>query len=309
MTNAGSDYTSLPAVVIDPPNGYLYGQTNSTLTISNANQDSLGNYFVVVSNTNGRGSVTSSVVTLTLLYPPAIVQNPMGFTQSYGSSNTLSVVAGGTPPLSYQWMLNGTNIVGANDSDYAITNLTLDTAGSYSVVVTNQYGCATSLSATAALLPTLVSPFAGAVEIWGQAAVLDVGAVGSGSLSYQWYFNGQPISGAMSSSYTLNDIQFTNAGLYSVVVSSIYGSVTNTSYQVVVNPANISIGFVAAVTIQGTVGYSYNIQSTTNLSDPNFWVTVTNLTLMSPIEIWNDDSSDVRNPSNLQKFYQVLPGQ
>jgi hypothetical protein len=307
VTNAGTGYTSLPAVVIGAPNGYLYGQTNSSLTISNANQNSLGNYFVVI--TNSSGSVSSSVVNLTLLYPPSIVQNPVDFTGSLDSSNTMSVVASGTPPLFYQWMLNETNVVGATNSDYVITDLTVDTAGSYSVEVANAYGITNSSPATMALLPSLISPFAGAIDIWGQNAVLNVGAVGSGTLYYQWYFNGQAIAGATASSYAMDGIQFTNAGLYNVVVSSIYGSVTNTSYQVVVNPANTSIGLFAGVTIQGTVGYSYNIQSTTNLSDPNSWVTVTNITLTSPIQIWNDNSSDVHNPNNPQKFYQVLPGQ
>ena len=103
-------------------------------------------------------SVISSVVTLTVLYPPGIVQNLLGFTGSLDSSNSLSVVASGTPPLFYQWMLNGTNLVGATNSDYAITDLTLDTAGSYSVEVTNAYGYTNSSSATVALLPSLVSP-------------------------------------------------------------------------------------------------------------------------------------------------------
>ncbi len=277
------------------------------MTISNANQNSLGNYFVVI--TNASRSITSSVVSLTLLYPPSIVQNPVGFTGGIDSSNTLSVVASGTPPLFYQWMLNETNVVGATGSSYTITNLTVDTAGSYSVEVANAYGITNSSPATVALLPSLVSPFTGAIDIWGQNAELTVGAVGSGSLYYQWYFNGQAISGATASSYALNGIQFTNAGLYNVVVSSVYGSATNTAYQVVVNPANTSIGLFAGVTIQGTIGYSYNIQSTTNLSDPNSWVTVTNLTLTSPIQIWDDNSSDVHNPNNPQKFYQVLPGQ
>ena len=155
MTNAGSGYSSLPAVVIDAPNGYLYGQTNSTLTISNASQNSLGNYFVVISN--GSRSVTSSVVNLTLLYPPGIVQNPEDFTGSIDSSDTLSVMASGTAPLSYQWLLNGTNIDGATGA-YSITDLTPDTAGSYSVLVTNPYGYTNSSSATVALLPSLVSP-------------------------------------------------------------------------------------------------------------------------------------------------------
>ena len=307
VTATGSGYTSLPAVVIDAPNGYYYSQTNSTLNITNANQNSVGTYFVVI--TNSSGSVTSRAITLTLLYPPSIVQNPVGFTGSLDSSGILSVVASGTAPLSYQWLLNGTNINGATGTNYTISDLTLGTAGSYSVQVTNPYGSTNSLPATVALLPSLVSPFTGAIGIWGGNTVLNVGAVGSGSLSYQWYFNGQPISGANSSSYALNGIQFTNAGLYSVVVSSAYGSVTNAAYQVVVNPANSSIGLYAGVTIQGTVGYSYSIQSTTNLSDPNSWVTVTNITLTSPVEIWNDNSSDVHNPGNPQKYYQVLPGQ
>jgi hypothetical protein len=33
------------------------------------------------------------------------------------------------------------------------------------------------------------------------------------------------------------------------------------------------------VTIQGTIGNNYNIQSTTNLANPNSWATVTNITL------------------------------
>jgi hypothetical protein len=307
LTMAGSGYSSPPAVVIGAPNGFFYGQTNSTLNITNASQDDVGNYFVVVSDSTS--SVTSSVVSLTVLFPPTIVQSPVGFADNFGSSNALSVVVSGTPNFSYQWMLNGTNIIGATGSNYIITNLTLDMAGSYSVEVTNLYGNATSSSAQVEVFPTLVSPFAGAVDIWGQDAVFDVGAIGSGSLFYQWYFNGQQIAGATNSSYELSSIQFTNAGLYDVVVSSQYGSVTNTTYQVVVNPANVSIGLVASLTIQGTVGNNYNVQSTTNLADPNSWATVTNITLTSPIQIWDDNSSDVHNPSNPQKYYRVLPGQ
>ena len=159
------------------------------------------------------------------------------------------------------------------------------------------------------MLPALTSPFAGAVGLWGQNVTLNVGAIGSGTLNYQWYFNGQPISGANSGSYTLDGIQFTNAGLYGVVVSSVYGSTTNTAYQVVVNPANISIGTCPEIYITGTVGYNYTIQSTTNLANTNSWVTVTNLTLNAASEIWADTATDTSKPANPQKYYRVLPGQ
>ena len=147
------------------------------------------------------------------------------------------------------------------------------------------------------------------VGLWGQNTVLTVGAVGSGTLDYQWFFNGNAIAGATGSSYDLSSIQFTNAGLYSVVVSSAYGSVTNTAYQVVVNPANIAIGTFAGVYITGTVGYIYTIQGTTNLADPNAWATLTNLTLTAPLEIWFGGSSDISQSTTPHKFYRVESGQ
>jgi hypothetical protein len=104
-------------------------------------------------------------------------------------------------------------------------------------------------------------------------------------------------------------IQFTNAGLYSVVVSSPYGSITNAAYQVVVNPAGVSLGFYPGLTISGVAGYSYIIQSSTNLANTNGWVTLTNLTLTQPVQLWVDTNVDASSPFNSQTFYQILPGQ
>ncbi len=307
MTNAGTGYSTVPAVVMGAPNGWLYGQTNSTLTISNASENSLGNYYMVASNSSG--SVTSSVVGLTLLYPPSIVSNPEGFTQGYRSSNTLSVVAAGTPPLTYQWLLNGTNIIGATNSSLLVLRLSPANTGPYTVEVNNPYGSVYSSAAYVNLLPTLTAPFAGAIGLWGQPVGISVGAIGSGLLNYQWYFNGQPIAGANSSSYAWNSIQFTNAGWYSVVVSSPYGSVTNVPYQVVVNPANIAIGSCPEIYIAGTIGYNYTIQSTVNLADTNAWITVTNITLEAASQIWADTATDTSKPGNPIKYYRVVAGQ
>jgi len=56
-------------------------------------------------------------------------------------------------------------------------------------------------------------------------------------------------------------------------------------------------------------GYSYIIQSSTNLADTNAWVTVTNLTLTQPVQLWVDTNVDASSPFNPTRFYQVLPGQ
>ena len=73
------------------------------------------------------------------------------------------------------------------------------------------------------------------------------------------------------------------------------------------NPANVSLKLCANVVIHGTVGYTYTIQSTIDLSNTNSWIVETNLTLTQPIEYWDDTSVDVHRDS--QKFYRVSPGQ
>ncbi len=305
VTNAGGGYTSLPSVVIDPPNGYIFGQTNNTLTVSNANQNNLGNYYVVVSNSIA--SVASAVVDLTLLFVPSITNQPQDqLANAYGSA-TFEVGASGTAPLSYQWLANGSILSGATGSTLTFPSVTPPELGAYSVIVTNNYGSVTSSVANLYLYPYLKTPFTGVQTYWGQTNTLSVGAWGSGDLTYQWYFNGAAIPGATSSNLVFSSIQFTNAGSYTVVVSSPYGSVTNAPASVVVNPANTAIEFCANVVIQGTVGYTYTIESTTNLNDPNSWVVQTNLTLMQPTEFWDDTSVDIHKSP--QKYYQILPGQ
>jgi hypothetical protein len=53
--------------------------------------------------------------------------------------------------------------------------------------------------------------------------------LGSGGLFYQWRFKGVPIPGATNSSFTLNNVQLTNGGNYSVVVSNLFESVTSSN--------------------------------------------------------------------------------
>jgi hypothetical protein len=49
----------------------------------------------------------------------------------------------------------------------------------------------------------------------------------TGNMSYQWYLNGQSVSGATSSSYTISNAQTNQAGMYSVVVSNMNGGRTS----------------------------------------------------------------------------------
>jgi surface antigen len=70
----------------------------------------------------------------------------------------------------------------------------------------------------------------------GSGAVLAVGASGSSPLSYQWYFNGSPISNATGTTLSLSNVQLSAAGLYSVDVTDSEGNeVTSTGATLIVN--------------------------------------------------------------------------
>jgi hypothetical protein len=61
----------------------------------------------------------------------------------------------------------------------------------------------------------------------GDGASFWVNAAGGPTLSYQWYFNSTPIKGATESVFFIGDVQNSDAGLYSVVITDNDGSLTS----------------------------------------------------------------------------------
>jgi hypothetical protein len=285
--------------------GAIPGATNASFSLNPAETNDWDNYFVVV--TNAYSAVTSSVAALVVYGPVNISVGPASEVVPAGATVTLSVTASGYPAPAYQWSFNGTNLLGATSNTLTLRKVQLADMGTYQVLVSNAYSSQLSAPATLSMSPSIITPYTGATAIWGLGAVLSVGAVGTGPLSYQWFQNGTAIAGATNAVYSLSSVQFTNAGLYSVVVSSTLGSVTNTPALLVVNPAGLSVGMCASLTVQGVVGYSYIIQYTTDLTATNSWTTLTNLTLEQPVELWVDTSTNALTTSH--RFYQVLPGQ
>lgn len=92
--------------------------------------------------------------------PVTILEQPQSTNVKVGGSAGFSVAASGSPPLSYQWQLNGTNISGATATNYLIPDVQLTNAGNYTVVVTNIVGTVTSVVANLSVLcpPELISP-------------------------------------------------------------------------------------------------------------------------------------------------------
>ena len=82
----------------------------------------------------------------------------------------------------------------------------------------------------------------------------------SGSLSYQWQFNGTNIAGATNAALTLTNVQFTNAGVYTVIVTSGASSTTSST-------AVLSVGLPPIIRVQpASQAVELNCSATFNVS-------------------------------------------
>jgi hypothetical protein len=178
---------------------------------------------------------------------PTIVLNPVGKTDvPEGDSFTFNSQAVGTAPLIYQWVKNLAPIAGATSPALALTSLKLSDSGNYRVIATNMYGAATSTVATLTVqskAPVLLKQPHTAVLQPGEITNLVVTATGAPPLTYQWYINGNVVSGANQRQLQVIAPSFGEDDIYTVVISNAYGSVTS-------DPAGIIGGGVIPPTIE-----------------------------------------------------------
>ena len=129
------------------------GANSSTYTIPSATlADNGAKYRCIVSN--AFGTATSNEATLTVNAPPGITTQPTNQTVTVGQPATFQVVAGGSTPLTYQWLRDNVNISGANSSTYTVSTTTLaDNGARFRCVVSNAFGTATSNEATLTVTP------------------------------------------------------------------------------------------------------------------------------------------------------------
>jgi uncharacterized delta-60 repeat protein len=79
--------------------------------------------------------------------PPSIISQPLSQFVLSGSTVTFSVEATGTQPLAYQWQFNGRSIEGENRPELQLTNVQIENAGLYSLLVSNYLSSVTSSNA------------------------------------------------------------------------------------------------------------------------------------------------------------------
>jgi CotH kinase protein/Fn3 associated/Lamin Tail Domain/Immunoglobulin domain/Chitobiase/beta-hexosaminidase C-terminal domain/Bacterial TSP3 repeat len=157
---------------------------------------------------------------------PNITSHPQNQTIAAHQSVTFTVTAGGSGPLFYQWLFNNNPLLGQTNATLDLTDVQPSQAGHYRAVIYNPFGSVTSDEAqlTVLNLPLILLAPQSLITNSGATVVFTVTAQGTGSLRYQWRFNGSDLPGANESSLTLTNVQAANAGSYSVVVEDDIGT-------------------------------------------------------------------------------------
>jgi hypothetical protein len=205
-------------------------------------------YYYRVRAYNGSGtSSNSSTITATTANPPSpgapsITKHPSSATVNAGQTASLTVTATGTGPMTYQWRKGSVDISGATSATYNIATAAAGDAGSYTVVVSNSSGTVTSNAAILTINspPTLLSHPVSRTAVIGGDVTFSVTASGTGPLAYQWRRNSVNISGATNATLVLINVQHSDAGTYTCVVTNAAGSVT-------CNPATLTLDSTARI--------------------------------------------------------------
>ena len=151
----------------------------------------------------------SAPTPLTLSISPVSASIYIGDSVSFTST-----VSGGTPPYSYQWYLNGVAVSGAVSPTWTFIPTSTVTYTVYLNVTDSVPNTAKSNEASVTVAPKLtvsISPTSASIPVGQSVTFTSTVSGGYTPYSYQWYLNGNPVSGATSASWTFTP---TTSGIY-----------------------------------------------------------------------------------------------
>lgn len=254
------------------------GATQATYMIAETSLGDAGDYTVYI--WNEEGNVTSEVATLTVnpIPPeaPVITQQPQSQSSLVTQTVIFSVEATGHPAPEFQWRKDGVELNGETGTSLTLTDLALSDSGDYDVVVSNSEDTIFSEVATLTVAegpsaPTILTQPEGQTVTEGEPIVLTVEATGNPTPTYQWRFNGSPISGADQATFEIASAAPADTGSYDVVVSNSEGTLISDAAAVEVLFAPVISNAPQALTV--TVGgpASFSVTATGNPAPTYQW--------------------------------------
>lgn|GEM_PF-1392502 len=168
---------------------------------------------------------------------PELLNEPEVLRLNAGQSLEFVAHVSSYAPPSYQWQLNGTNLIDATNAFYYRGLLQGRDAGHYTLALGNPAGVVTSLVATVSVQdPYLTRLAEGATTAPGGNVTFRIEAGGTPPLHYQWWFQTNQPTGKDENRLVLTNVQMSQAGVYRVVVSNANGAVTNDGIHLAVIP-------------------------------------------------------------------------
>ena len=206
----------------------LPGKTEPTLLLVNVQLADAGQYSAVASNSSG--TTNSTVATLAIQIAPTFILQPVSATKNQGEAVTFTVAATGNPTPTIQWLFNGNPLGGKTDPTLSLPNVQLADAGQYFAVATSSAGTTTSTAATLSVQvpPAFTLQPVSATKNQGDTVTFTVTATGNPTPTIQWLFNDNPLSGKTDPTFSLPNVQLSNAGQYSAVATSSAGTTKST---------------------------------------------------------------------------------
>jgi hypothetical protein len=140
---------SLPAGIL------LTGTSSKTRFLSGIPTQSGSNWVTITATHTGapdeKTSKSFAIVVVSAGTPPTITSDPSSAHVVLGGDVSFTVTATGSSPLSYQWKLGTNPLPTGTNATLSLTGVTTNNVGSYSVVVSNPNGTATSQPALLSL--------------------------------------------------------------------------------------------------------------------------------------------------------------
>jgi hypothetical protein len=164
-----------------------------------------------------------SLTAISINAPATIVKADRSF--------SFDALALGTPPLKFQWIKNGSPVLGETNISFSRAAASLSDEAAYQVIAFNAAGSITSgpihldiiqeLKLTKALKPRTVAE--NSIEL------LDVDFVGRLPVAIEWRHNGEVIPNLTSKSWTIPAVHPEDIGTYTVILSDAERRITNSA--------------------------------------------------------------------------------
>jgi hypothetical protein len=268
--------------------------TASYPTVNALAADGLGHLFVGGSFYLAGTKVSPCIAQANVGSVPTILTPPQTQTAEAGAAVNVRVYADGEPPPTYQWFLNGTNILSCTSSNLVLTNILFSQSGTYFVVVTNLFGAVTSAPATINVIPAVARRPVPGLKLMGQA----------GSLLNLDFAN---LLSPMPDWLPLDLVTLASTPQYYFDLSEPlppqrYYRARQTAKPAL--PAVLGLHMVPAITLTGSIGSSVRLDYINRFGPIDAWVILATVRLTNTSQLYFDVSAPGQ-PNRLYRLVQV----